>query len=107
MSDLDAIQRRADAATEGPWKSEPYRGPHEFVRVTSPVDCGIHNLAEDVRPHDAEFIANARTDIPTLLALVRSQQARLAVVAELANWAGKHGWKLDAAAIRAALEPTE
>lgn len=35
---------------------------------------------------------------------VREQQARLDAVRDLANWAGKHGWTLDAAAIRKALE---
>jgi hypothetical protein len=64
------------------------------------ADCQTYNFGM----RNANKLAHE--DVPALLAMVREQKARLAVVAELANWAGKHGWKLDAAAIRAALEPT-
>ena len=84
--DLDAIQARADAATEGPWISVR----HDLTlyveaesRELNPINVGyVGNRPEP----DAEFIAAARTDVPTLLALVREQQARIErVEAECAN----------------------
>lgn len=99
----DEIEARANAATEGPWKRESESRMGSY---------GIHNgdpddlfVEVDFRD-DAEFIANARKDVPALLAPVREQKARLDAVRDLANWAGKHGWTLDAAAIRKALEAT-
>lgn len=68
--DLDAIEKRANDATEGPWVAE-YSGEQG--------NCVIPNDAESTREAvavtrlydhhaDAEFIAHARTDIPALLA---------------------------------------
>lgn len=79
--DLDAIQARVDAATEGPWMC---RSDHAVVQV---ADSKGEQLAGVVygpayRP-DAEFIAHARTDVPALLALVREQQAQIGRVREL------------------------
>ena len=124
--ELDAIQRRADMATEGPWtwgeETDEWgdcgpnletvaRGPFYSDGSQGAEETVIGSWGHDangisVEDHDAEFIAHARTDVPTLLALVRELKARLAVVAELAIWSAKHGWKLDAAALRAALKPT-
>jgi hypothetical protein len=140
MNQLDEIEARANAATEGPWEAAVYEyGMQDGrIRVTSPSDSGLYNLAEDVLPADAAFIAHARTDIPALLdtvreqqeeirryaaedaeafmmrqvtespaklrATIKEQQARLDAVRDLADWAGKHGWTVDAAAIRKALE---
>jgi len=64
-------------------------------------NCRTYNFGM----RDANSLAHH--DVPHLLSLVSDQQAALDRVAELANWAGKHGWTLDAAAIRAALEPTK
>jgi hypothetical protein len=63
----------------------------------------IYNVWFDPESSAVELNLN---DIEALLALVREQQARLDAVLDLANWAGKHGWTLDAAAIRKALEAT-
>ena len=70
MSNLEAIKERTNSATEGPWVydgdvNQDYSlatktGPHEWERT------GIIP-GEYVRPNDAEFIANARTDIPKLI----------------------------------------
>ena len=48
--DLDAIEARADAATDGPWV---------------------------VKLLDAEFIAHARTDVPALVAALREARAKV------------------------------
>ena len=71
MSDMSAIQARADAATEGPWvmttqggiESASYRGPGEV-----PDSVGsARNQA------DWEFITHARQDIPDLLDALEAQ----------------------------------
>ena len=111
---LDQIQRRADAATPGPWarplntryrasvtadmpKGDPssrwrdqvdHEGNAERVSI---VSCPIWSDGKFFRKQsgrDLEFIAHARTDIPALLAMVREQQARIDRVEALASrWA--------------------
>lgn len=58
--DLDAIRRRADTATPGPW---------------TPQDWGVNNASKEITiasfietEEDTQFIAHAREDIPALLA---------------------------------------
>ena len=76
---LSAIERRASAATEGPWTVETF-GDGEVSLIAGldadhPVlsawgyDAGLL-LEKD----DAEFIANARLDVPALLAEVERLQ---------------------------------
>lgn len=99
---IDAIQARADAATEGPWKwgEETSEwgdcGPNlETVKRGQVYGDGSQGAADliigswghdangiTVEDANAEFIAHARTDVPALLALVRDQQARLDKVRE-------------------------
>ena len=66
MLDLDAIEARAEAATEGPW----FNNRNGVVIVES------HPLAPTVSENsswgDAEFIAAARADIPALVAELRA-----------------------------------
>ena len=111
---LDAIQRRADKATPGPWKADT--GTRGDCVVWGPNGRFLMNMqAEphwieyegekrsvsfDVDARDAEFIANARTDIPALLALVHSQQATIDRVLNLANSSGRCGWKISADELR-------
>jgi hypothetical protein len=87
--DLDIIQARADAATEGPWAweatgekdnswavgliqdddGEPIEGENE------PGDnIVIEGICEGIDAHipDAEFIAHARQDVPALVAELRA-----------------------------------
>ena len=77
--ELDAIRRRADAATEGPWtdmtgasasggdevcvNGGDYETICEFP-FSSPAASSIHCV---VRKNNIAFIAAARTDIPRLL----------------------------------------
>ncbi|MGN7387780.1 hypothetical protein [Sporosarcina sp. SAFN-015] len=65
--DLEAIRKRAEAATVGPWK---YNDQHGYLAPVTPQReiCAITN--EITRYYDAEFIAHAREDIPALLAEV-------------------------------------
>jgi len=105
---LAAIEARANAATEGPWET------HDGDVVQSydiAVKTGEHSYeregiipGEYVRDNDAEFIANARTDVPVLLALVREQQAKLDRVEALAD---KYPYTILGRDIRAAITATE
>lgn len=70
-AELEAIEARANAATPGPWAIAKWR--HGGVK--SEAINGL--VADTTAPNDAEFIAAARTDIPTLLSEVRSQQSSL------------------------------
>jgi hypothetical protein len=101
---LDAIQARADAATEGPWEWEgdypsghcPHdtewtdHGPDLVIVAKLPADkYGVEPVADvitssgydasslTIRDADAEFIAHAREDVPFLLARVRELEAKV------------------------------
>ena len=67
LDDLEAVAR---AATPGPWEAEPYlyTADDDWVRVTSPSDGPLFNLAEGVEPVNASHIA--AFDPPTVLALI-------------------------------------
>lgn len=76
MSDLEAIEKRADAATPGPW--HPYFTLHGDPFVVDDSGSGLAGqvCALSVAPDDygrvtAEFIAHAREDVPALVAEVR------------------------------------
>lgn len=99
--DLDAIQQRANAATPGPWATDPDSAwrrcheAHEYVYATDPTDRhGVVALTGIKGDHvrnarDAAFIAHARTDVVVLIKEVR----RLA--AELARNEREHGDTID------------
>lgn len=86
--DLDAIQARADGATEGPWKYRDIIGENHNVCVNAHniAACGAGDLDPEYGDRDqqaarnAEFIAHARTDVPALIAAVRERDATLARV---------------------------
>ena len=67
LDDLEAVAR---AATPGPWEAEPYlyTADDDRVRVTSPSDGPLFNLAEGVEPVNASHIA--AFDPPTVRALI-------------------------------------
>lgn len=73
---LEAISKRAEAATEGPWRRAMYK-----------VRGGDMNyeMADPPRIVDAEFIAGAREDIPALLAEVERLRTVLAFYADESN----------------------
>ncbi|WKN53796.1 hypothetical protein HJ581_0008290 [Rhodococcus opacus] len=85
---LDAAQALADAATPGPWKWE--KAGHgdpmlisgaDDVLFAYPVHDGpleddvIESVDLHVQPDDAEFIAQARTLVPALVAELRELQS--------------------------------
>lgn len=72
---LDAIEARANAATEGPWESLD-RGDRLVAWRQRDDELGIaafdYVVPEPMdNADDAEFIAHARTDVPALVAEVR------------------------------------
>lgn len=74
---LDAIQARVAAATEGPWANYGDLA-HEVYPVRTGEDDEPENIASVVqRLADAHFISNARTDVPALLAYARDLEARI------------------------------
>jgi hypothetical protein len=84
---LDAIEARANAATQGPWWDDAYIGEDPYDDPDSPfVQVGtVRWGASDVeipaalqQKRDAEFMAAAREDIPALIARVRELEEALA-----------------------------
>jgi hypothetical protein len=78
---LDAIEARANAATEGPWTLEVSGWSGKRVdTLSSPSSTVI--MGQDERggaswsdDDDAEFIAHAREDVPALVKHVRELEA--------------------------------
>jgi hypothetical protein len=64
---LNAIRERAEKATEGQWLTIHNT---DICVEEPPGSCDIDSIAYADRVPDAEFIANARQDIPALLAEV-------------------------------------
>ncbi len=63
---LEAIRKRAEKATEGPWKV--YDEYCDTVEREEDGECIARIASRDKRNDDMEFITHARTDIPKLLA---------------------------------------
>jgi hypothetical protein len=93
--DLDAVQARADAATEGPWAWEQTGDKDSSWAVgwvmdqdenplSGRLETGEGIVVEGVcegiaaNPADGEFIAHARTDVPALVAELRVARELLA-----------------------------
>lgn len=67
---LDAIEARAEAATEGPWLNVGL-----VVWSTTTHEDVADTVVEPVNPQqlaNADFIAHARTDVPALVAALRA-----------------------------------
>ena len=69
--DLDAIEARAAAATEGPWS----RDDEYPLSVAICYTPHVWALAYSGTEANAEFIAHARTDVPALVAALREARA--------------------------------
>lgn len=82
--ELNAIEARCNAATEGPWEAQEGDYMPEFYQVrdvptgcliidTDNFGCGTDPQPDYVffSPENARFVACARTDIPLLIAEVR------------------------------------
>lgn len=86
--DLDAVSRRCEAATPGPWKAYHRDGSYSpaddesnaglGLEVDGPPDAVLRGTYR--RSADAQFIAHAREDIPALLARVRELEQEAAAL---------------------------
>jgi len=99
---LDAIQARADAATEGPWETVRHDLSLYVQSKHANLQANLGYVGNHPEP-DAEFIAHARTDVPALIALVRVQAAKLDAILALANANGRAGWLVTPTEIRETL----
>lgn len=68
--DREAMRRRAEAATPGPWSISQY--PQSAF-----VHAGGGGTFGPARKPDAEFIAHARTDVPALLDALGAAEAEV------------------------------
>lgn len=69
-AELDAIEARANAASDGPWEvktMEEWESGFDFFRGES--DAFVFPI--DAEPEDCQFISASRTDVPRLVAHVR------------------------------------
>jgi len=70
--DLAAIKARCDRATDGPWNVREL--PLDYAEVS---DRDSNTVADAWHINDAYFIANARTDVPALVAEVERLRAEV------------------------------
>ena len=90
-ADLDAIEQRTNAATEGPWFQDSDNPGLVWGEQRSDGDGYWSLFASETghdataEPQDAEFIAHARSDVPALLAEVRRLRAMEQRVREYAR----------------------
>ena len=90
--ELDAVERRADAATAGPWKSyvegRNNQSGDSFIGTGDPDQSDLYisylwwpedqrRANEQRHENDLDFIAAARQDVPRLVAEVRRLKKRL------------------------------
>lgn len=115
---LDAIQGRVDSATSGPWGCYG-DGAHEVFNAGeySDGDPGEVVAAVIDKLSDAVFVAEAREDIPALLAEVHRLRALTTVTDDMVERAaeawyvaqnpGMEDWALSAWADMGGSEPSE
>jgi hypothetical protein len=83
--ELEAIRQRAEAATQGNWRAT-LDDPYERTYVLGAFN-GIVTVVADIKGDaDAEFIANARQDVPKLLAEVDRLRKALQEIADIDDW---------------------
>ena len=75
MNRLNEIEARTNAATEGPWVTytvTPHMGSEVLTAPREGEDYGDYVVPEYIDMDDAEFIADARTDVPDMAAALRA-----------------------------------
>jgi hypothetical protein len=76
--DLNAIRKRAEAATEGPWTTfddVQYIARRTVYEYDEWTESNVDVIADCSHMHDATFIAHARQDVPALVAEVERLRA--------------------------------
>ena len=69
------IEKRCEAATDGPWEAEPSCAGGSYGWWVAGYDYGTYRDADFEREEDARFVAHARTDLPDLLAAYKELRA--------------------------------
>jgi hypothetical protein len=98
---LDAIEARAAAATDGPWRADDEHGliddamPAWCVSRTDTDDAYLGDVAymPQTSPQErenADFIANARDDVPWLVDQVRKRDAAFRAVLAILDDTNNH-----------------
>ncbi len=90
MTRLDEILKRCEAATPGPWELDygnwevESKHPEHRRHAICGVDWSCRGFNEEegkIHPYqDAEFIANARTDLPLVVAALKKAVEALEIV---------------------------
>lgn len=87
--DLDAIDKRTEAATEGPWYKAPIfknLWPDKFNQIANVRGIIIHGpYASTSCGDEADFIIHARTDVPAMSAYIKSLEKQVGVAVDLIN----------------------
>ena len=87
---IEEIERRVNAATPGPWtQATDEGGPDCYVLSLGPEKELLIECLDG--PHDAEFVAHARTDVPALLAEVERQAGEIEML-KVAIHEGREKW---------------
>lgn len=77
-TELAEIEARERAATPGPWVYFDQEGVFCGEIHSAREDGGFEHITDtpeyDERDNDMKFIAHARTDIPSLIAMIRELQ---------------------------------
>jgi hypothetical protein len=86
--DIEAIEARVNAATPGPWTFDESTGGLFFGSgaagdASFDTDAVLPMYDDEERDAVATFMANARTDVPALIAYVRELEAQVASKSDL------------------------
>jgi hypothetical protein len=89
MIDLDAIERRANAATAGPWAVYEKPDPWGYWTVQDADGKDVFDdgsaggeYGPSCSIEDRDFLVAARTDVPALIARVRELETHLRIERE-------------------------
>lgn len=106
---LSEVEKRAEKATPGPWEWD--RDKPKWQDWISPttlhgkgMECDVINADDycmEIRQADHAFIQHARTDLPTLVAIVREMAGALEFIAVPGALQTREDWQMKRA--RAAL----
>lgn len=84
VEELEAIRKRAEAATAGPW----YKLFQYGISIVSESDYKVIDEDGGVAKYpDAEFIAHARQDVPKLTAEIERLRQALAEISDINEYA--------------------
>lgn len=76
--EIEAIRKRTEAATPGPWLSAKLHGEWCAVNEERRI---VAEMYQDCDVQDADFIAHAREDVPKLLAEIERLSRMLNIYA--------------------------